>query len=694
MTRPDARRNLARLLTSLTLAPLLAACGGDPTVTSVSPATGSARGGETLTIEGKGFSSSAKVTLGGKPATVKSATSTSIEVVSPRTVAGAVDVEVTDGSKTGLLPKGFTYEALPFTFVDASWTRLAPTPVDGGFAAIADAEGDGDGDVFQAARTEGVWLYLNDGKGSLLEPKLVKLTGDPLDVLSVVAADFNGDGHVDLFLGTTTKTKSRLLLGDGKLAWKAPKTGLPSLYGTGQTSVAVDLDGDGDLDLVTVGAATAVDGMPGVVLLSNSGKGVFTDVTAKHFIGGTFNASGVAVGDVDGDGDLDLFFAADQEPCRLYLNDGKGVFERAAPDAIPYDAMPGAGIPALGDLDGDGTLDVYLPTATQDRIYLNDGTGHFTDATDLLLGPEMGAGQSVVLADLDLDGHLDVAVVDRPGGLRLYRNDGTGRLFDYSSAIAGVDPSLLNAGIVVGDLDGDGDDDLFLSRADLSRAALLSNWSPLSVTDKDNDGVPDLADNCPAVANPDQANLDSQPFRCASATSCAAATGCELHAAGSAAYLLCKTAMLSWDDATAACVALGAQLVTITSADENAALVTFGAASAWIGYTDAAVEGTFVWSEGSSKYTNWGMSQPDNGGAAGGENCAAILADGTWNDLPCATAQGYVCKVERTRAPDPGDACDPCPTSYDPDSKPVGADAGTCGIVADAGTDGGGGGMP
>jgi hypothetical protein len=681
MTRPD----LARLLAALALAPALAACSGEAAITGVSPAEGSARGGETVTIAGHGFGASPTVRVGGKPAVVKSSSGTAIEVVTPREIAGAVDVEVTASGKTTHLPRGFTYLALPFSFVDAAWSRLPALAVDGGGAVIADGDGDGDGDVFQAARGEGVWVYTNDGKGSLGDPRLLHVgdAGAPADVHAVVGGDFDGDGKIDLFVGTTGATASRLLRGDGKLGFTAFKKALPALFGTEQSAVAVDLDGDGDLDLVTVGAASAVDGAPGVVILSNDGKGVFTDVTAKHLVGGTFNASGVAVGDVDGDGHPDLFFAADQEPCRLYLNDGHGVLQRAAPDAIPYDPTPGAGVPALGDLDGDGSLDVYLPSAGQDRVLVNDGKGHFTDDTDILLGPEAGAGRSAVLADLDLDGHLDVAVVDRPGGLRLYRNDGTGRLFDYSAEIAGADGQLLNAGVAIGDLDGDGDLDLFVSRADLSRAALLLSWSPLAPADRDGDGVPDLADNCPEVPNPDQENLDSLPFRCASATQCQTETGCELHALGTSAYLLCKAAMATWADASAACVARGGHLVTIAGAEENAFLVGLGVADAWIGYTDAAMEGTFVWVSGHSTYVNWAMSQPDNAG--GTENCASITADGTWNDLPCDATRSFVCQDLRSRAPDPGDACDACPTRYDPGSTPVEADAGTCG-GADAGT--------
>lgn len=367
-----------------------------------------------------------------------------------------------------------------------------------------------------------------------------------------MARDLDGDGQLDLFVATTGQKPSRLLLGDGNLGFAAAKmTALPPLFGTDQQALAVDLDGDGDLDFVTAGTAPKSDGAPGAAILLNLGLGVFSDVTEVRLAGGSFNASGV--GDVDADGDQDLFFTADKEPCRLYLGDGHGAFQRAAPDAIPYDPAPGAGIPALGDLDGDGTLDVL--------------------------------------------------------------------------------------------------------------------------------------DSCPDAPNPDQANLDSLPFRCASATSCLAETGCELRTFASSAYFVCKTAASSWAEASAACVARGGALVTVSSADENAFLLAAGVTDAWIGYTDAAVEGTFVWASGEGVFTSWGMAQPDDAG--GNEDCATFLADGTWNDAPCDGKHAYVCEDLRARQPDPGDACDACPTAYEPGSVPVTLDGGVCGGTGGGGAGGG-----
>jgi hypothetical protein len=690
------RTDLGRLAAALALTASLTSCGpgsgSSMSLASVTPSSGSARGGDTIALEGSGFGATPTVRFGGKEAKVTNATDTHLEVVAPREFAGAVDVEVDAGESHARLAKGFTYLPLPLAFVDVAWERLPPDAVDGAGVAVADLDGDGDLDLVQAARGEGIWAFLNDGKGTFTDARLLPIEseseGDPTDAHAVVARDLDGDGKVDLFVATTGQKPSRLLLGDGKLGFSAaPMTAVPPLFGTDQQVVAVDLDGDGDLDLVTVGSASKADGAPGVAILSNLGSGAFSDVTEARLAGGSFNASGVAVGDVDGDGDLDLFFAADKEPCRLYLGDGHGVFQRAAPDAIPYDPAPGAGTPALGDLDGDGSLDIYLPGSSRDRLLFNEGAGRFVDYTDLRLGPDSVGGKSASLADLDLDGHLDAVVVSAQGRLRVYRNDGTGRLFDYSGQVAGNGGQLLDAAAAIGDLDGDGDDDLFVSRAGEARSALFLSWAPATIDDRDGDGFPDAVDSCPDVPNPDQKNLDSLPFRCASAQDCLAETGCELRVFGASAYLACTTATATWAEASAACAARGGALVTVSNAEENAFLVAIGASDAWLGYTDAAVEGTFVWASGQSPYTSWGMAQPDDAG--GNEDCATLLADGTWNDAPCDGKHAYVCEDLRARKPDPGDACDACPTAYEPGSMPVMIDGGTCGGAGGGAPDGG-----
>jgi hypothetical protein len=687
--------NIALALSSVMLTSVFVACSSSSpgstnvTVASVAPDHASARGGDTITIAGSGFGDSPIVKFGNVAAKVQSASDSQITVVLPHGVAGAVDVEVDVGSASASLGKSFTYDALPLLLVDLTWQKMSAYLVSGAGSVAGDVNGDGSPDILQAAGVEGIWRYTNDKTGKFAAPTLIALP-PKTDAQSLVLKDFDGDGVFDLYVGTGTQTPNVLLLGDGKGGFTLSKTPLLAFLGTAESVAAADLDGDGDQDLVLVGVGFTAKDTPMVAILSNDGKGTFTDIT-KKLAGGSFAATGVAIGDVDGDGDLDLFFGADKDTSRLYINDGKATFQHASPDALPTDPL-GAGIPAMGDLDGNGTLDIYVPSSGTDHLLSNDGTGIFTDLSDLRLGQGNVAGATATIVDFDLDGRQDVAVIDRSGNLLLYRNDASNRFFDYSDQVVGSVSGAANSSLSLGDFDGDGDQDIFLSRADLSPAALISNASPMATTDTDGDGVPDAVDDCPSDDDPSQDNLDSFPMHCSSGSSCKAGTGCTLYAHGASTYLVCPDAETS-ADAETKCRGFDSYLATIDDAAESAYVGSISGTEALIGLTLGTTTWTWADNGAAASFTNWAAKQP-----AAAAGCTLILPDGTWAAVPCTTKIGYVCESARTRAPDPGDACDPCPNNYNPAQKPVpgGSDIGdvddagvAAAITGDSGVDGG-----
>jgi hypothetical protein len=628
---------------------------------SLSVDHGSARGGETVKLAGQGFGTSPEVFFGTQPAKVVASSRSEITVTTPRSVAGKSSVIVKNGGATAELPNAFTYESLPLLLVEITGKQFLPPLVDGAGVVAGDVEGDGAVDILQAGGAEGVWVYPNDGT-KLLAPRLTTLP-DGVVAHWLVASDFDGDGKLDLFVGTDGKSSNVLLKGNGVGGFTPQEDALPELFGTSERVLGEDIDGDGDTDVLAIGVATTPDGKPGEVLLLNDGSGKFTDGT-KKLPGIPFGASGVAIGDVDGDGDPDVFFGADTDSSRLYINDGTGVFQHASPDALPIESLK-AGMPAFGDFDGNGTLDIYVPSADQDRLLANDGTGVFTDVTDQRLGPEAQAGKLAYAADLDLDGRLDVLVIDTFGQQHLYHNDPSHRLFDYSTKVVGVVPGSVVSSVAMVDLGADGDLDLFLSRTDLSAPGLLLHAAPVSLADSDGDGIPDDFDDCPTLIDPEQSNIDSQPMHCQSAGVCKNKTACSLRASGESAYLVCDEA-LSWADAEAKCRQFDAHLATVTSMEESALVASLREGPTWIGANDIETNGTWVWPGGTSTFSNWGSGQPDISG-----HCARVMADGSWDDYTCDEALGFVCESPRTRTPDPGDACDPCPLNYDPSIKPI-----------------------
>jgi hypothetical protein len=541
----------------------------------------------------------------------------------------------------------------------------------GRMAGFVDLDGDGDLDIVQATENRGALLYVNDGAGSF---ELANDLATENNVRQVLTEDFTGDGNVDLFLVTGGYQQNQLWVGSGGTSFTLDEEAVPTEPHNSVFAVASDLDLDGDLDVVVTNWSLADPPLTQKLdLLINDGAGHFTDEVLDRIPATDLLAYGIGAADFDGDGDPDLFVSQDGEPNRLFTNDGNGYFHEAAPGSLPDLDAPHGRQPAIADLDGDGSLDIYLPCNGQDRVFLNDGQGRFLDYTDLLLGPDSEYGYTAVIADLDLDSFPDVVVAKYGGRIRIYRNDGTGRLFDYSSTMVPAAPNPSRAiGVAAGDIDSDGDLDLLVSRTSMRRPLLLVNWYPGADSDVDGDDAPDTIDTCPGEYDPDQQNSDLHHFSCDGSDQCAAATGCDLVLRGDqSAYLLCRDNPKPWADARAFCQSRGADLVVIANEEENLWLAQQNIGSCWIGLSDATTEGTFVWVDGTAlSYQPWHESEPND--YNGAEDCGELYmgADvaGTWNDGNCANALPFVCEdVPRRTASDPGDACDNCPTLLNPD---------------------------
>jgi len=321
--------------------------------------------------------------------------------------------------------------------------------------ALGDLDGDGDLDLFIAKKGQN-HLFINDGAGVFVDATS-QLPVDNKESKCVALGDVDNDGDLDVFVGNghhpSRPAYNSLYLNDGTGVFSDASSQIPShCYRTYAVAMG-DVDDDGDLD-VFVGNQCDPD-----QLYLNDGAGWFMDATNQ--IPAHDNSTSAAVfGDVDGDGDLDVLLGNYWMRDQLYLNDGSGTFIDATTQFPNGDAKTED--VALGDVDGDGDLDALIGTEYQAFLFLNDGTGVFSNATDRLPDGEMRY-YAVMLADIDGDADLDALIGSRTQN-RLLLNNGSGMFFDYTSSIS---PDCYSAiSVALGDLDGDGDLDAVVGNSE------------------------------------------------------------------------------------------------------------------------------------------------------------------------------------------------------------------------------------
>jgi hypothetical protein len=319
--------------------------------------------------------------------------------------------------------------------------------------ALGDLDGDGDQDAVFANQGETPSrVLLNDGTGTFA------YTDQRLTPQGHGAAlgDLDGDGDLDLVIVCASfgaaGRPSRVYLNDGRGVFADAGQSLGDERLSGNLVEFVDIDDDGDLD-VFIGSMTIPDRAFVGHIFANDGRGGLTP-TERDFPFGTRFA------DLDGDGDADAFAKEAGVGYRAWINDGSGAFyviyEFADP-AVWYEPCSFT----FGDLDEDGDLDVLDTNGSWTArgpayILRNDGTGRFERSS--LDGPPTLCAWPA-LDDVDRDGHLDASVTCMGEPDRIWLGDGGGDLTDSGLRLGG---NLMTTGHAAGDLDGDGDIDLFI----------------------------------------------------------------------------------------------------------------------------------------------------------------------------------------------------------------------------------------
>ena len=335
-------------------------------------------------------------------------------------------------------------------------------------------------------------------------PVSFSVSPDDLGPVFLLTADVDADDDLDLIIGDLGDWAMDLqvLINDGSGGFEASAS-----YPVGaspHTVVAADFDGDGDLDLATANERAATDH---VSVLFNDGTGNFSTVdniflgSSAADIGQELAPGGIVSGDINGDGDIDLVvtrFRSDPvfitNHVLVLSNDGTGNFTigQSFPSDMVMDPFPYRLV--MADLDGDGNLDLAVPNQKGDTVSLfrNDGNGSETFTSAGLLQPGLSPN-SVIALDIDGDGDTDLVTSNGEGQshtgsntVSVFLNTGTGgELTEATFATpmifdAGADPISVKAG----DVDADGDIDLVVANNfDSSTVSLLVNRGNLNFSD-------------------------------------------------------------------------------------------------------------------------------------------------------------------------------------------------------------------
>ncbi len=286
--------------------------------------------------------------------------------------------------------------------------------------------------------------------------------------MGATAADMDNDGDRDIYVTSlydnnmlfkNVKAKSFREIGD--------RAGVTAGKTRSNVGIWGDVDNDGDVDLFVTNEDTTN------MLFLNKGNRRFEDITELSGLASTRGGKGATFGDLDGDGDLDLVVPNYSLANRIYRNEGihpksgfpffKDVTEEWLPPGP--DSLAKSASACLGDYDNDGDLDLYIANMVfSNRLYQNDGTGHFSNVTEAVGLLDSSLSNSSCFFDADNDGDLDLFVTNR--GPNLFFKNVDGKKFIRDNELFDLNPIAFSTGFACGDPDNDGDLDCYLANDD------------------------------------------------------------------------------------------------------------------------------------------------------------------------------------------------------------------------------------
>lgn len=325
-----------------------------------------------------------------------------------------------------------------------------------------DVDNDEDLDLVIAISSEANKVLINDGEGVFSDETSSRLNTQNFDTQDVITADFNTDGNPDLFFASEQNQSSELSLNNSSGTFSDISNRIP-VTGNFTSSEALDVDEDGDMDLL-------IGNRGQNVLLANNGNAFLNNQTSERLPQINDITYDVAHTDITGNGLVDLI-TANQGPNLTLINTGSGIFTNQSASRMPYiNAAEESHSIAIGDVDGDDDPDIYFGNTgfnenanPQDRLLINDGQGFFSDQTADRLPQITSNTSDAQFADINDDGDLDLVIGNYDGGLRILINDGSGFFSDESEDWLPEDFIPFANAVEVADFNADGLLDIYIA---------------------------------------------------------------------------------------------------------------------------------------------------------------------------------------------------------------------------------------
>ena len=426
-----------------------------------------------------------------------------------------------------------THEAgIHWKHVDGRSGKKFPMEILGSGAAFFDYDNDGDPDLYlvngaplpgyKSSNTSTNCLYQNNGDGTFTDVTQKTNVGHTGYGHGCAVGDYNNDGNLDLYITNYGNNQLYRNNGDGTFTDATEEAGVSEpRWSTG--CAFADYDQDGNLDLYVVNyilfsldeenqwcglkekgirAYCKPDNFiaQSDTLFRNNGDGTFTDVTRSTGIHNPEGKGlGVAWGDYNNDGNVDIYVANDSTENLFYQNLGNGKFAEIGfmiGVALSENGVVENGMgTAFGDWDNDGWIDLTVTNYTDQKntFYHNDGDGFFTDSTATTKTAKITypyVGWATAFVDIDNDGYKDVFVANghlhdnlrelgQEGSYKqrnlLFQNMRDGTFVEVSQSLgAGMKLEDVSRGATFADYDSDGDIDILVTNSN-SPPRLLRN---------------------------------------------------------------------------------------------------------------------------------------------------------------------------------------------------------------------------